>query len=94
MVKAVGDFFRSQFSESDGTVSNTRVCIWLVVVFALGWVTALVSKIHGTVTVSDLGQVLGPLGMFVTGISGSLYAINKTADVFNNRTAANKPPGQ
>jgi len=54
-------------------------------------VTALVVKIHGPVTVRDLGDVLGPMGMFVTGICGSLYAINKAADVLNNRA---KPPEQ
>jgi hypothetical protein len=45
-------FLRSQLSEVDGTVSNTRVCVLLVIVFALGWVTALVSKVNRPVTVS------------------------------------------
>ena len=87
-------FVRSWLSESDGTVSNTRICVALVVTFALGWVTALVSKVHGPVSVAELSSILGPMGFFVTGITGTLYAVNKTADVFNNRNRGSEPPQQ
>jgi len=90
--KALG-FIRSWLSESDGSVSNTRICVALVITFALGWVTALVVKVHGPVSVSDVAALLGPLGLFVTGITGTLYAVNKAADVLNNR-ARNAPEQQ
>jgi len=79
--KAAG-FLRSQLSESDGSASNTRVCIFLVIAFALGWITALVTKVKAPVTVREIGDMMGPLGMFVGTIC---------ADVQNNRTAAGKP---
>ena len=47
-------FFRSMLSESDGNVSSARFCIVLVVVFSLGWVTALV--LHDR-KLPDLGAV-------------------------------------
>jgi hypothetical protein len=87
------NYVRSWLGESDGSISNTRVCVALVICFALGWVTALVTKVHGPVTVAELGGVLQPLGMFVSTICASLYAINKAADVLNNR-AGQKPPAQ
>jgi hypothetical protein len=85
-------FVRSWLSEADGTVSNTRVCISALIAFALGWVTALVVKVHGPVTVAEIGALLGPLGLFVGGISGSLYGINKFADAMKSRQDA--PPAQ
>jgi hypothetical protein len=87
-------FVRSWLSEADGTVSNTRICVALVIVFALGWVTALVIKIHAPVTMREFSDTLVPLGMFVTGITGTLYAVNKAADVFNNRADHASPSGQ
>jgi len=85
-------FVRSMLGESDGSVSSTRVCVALVIVFALGWVTALVTKVKGPVSVAEIGTLLGPLGVFVGAICGSLYGINKAADVLNNRAA--RPPEQ
>lgn len=97
MVKAIGDFLRSQFSEQDGSVSNTRVCIFVVIAFASGWVTALVTKVAGPVSVSEIGALLTPLGAYITGVCGSLYLINmganKAAEVLNNRAGV-KPPAQ
>jgi len=55
--------------------------------------------VHGPLSAQDVATLLGPLGMFATGITGSLYAINKAADVLNNRTdagaeSAAQPPQQ
>ena len=91
-VTKLGGWLRSFLSESDGTGSNTRFCIAAVVFFSLGWVTALIVKVRGPVSVAEISAVLGPLGMFVGTICAPLYAMNKWADVQNNRSA--KPPEQ
>ncbi len=71
-------FFRSLLSESDGNVSSARFCIVLVVVFSLGWVTALV--LHDK-KLPDLGAV----GGYVTLVCGSLYAINRGATILDRK---------
>jgi hypothetical protein len=65
-------------SESDGNVSSARFCIVLVVVFSLGWVTALV--LHDR-KLPDLGAV----GGYVTLVCGSLYAINRGASILEHK---------
>jgi len=72
-------FFRSMLSEADGNVSCTRFCIVLVVVFSVGWVTALVA--HDK-KMPDLGAV----GGYVTLVCGSLYAINRSAAVLDRKS--------
>jgi hypothetical protein len=74
-------FFRSMLSESDGNVSSARFCIVLVVVFSLGWVTALV--VHDR-KLPDLGAV----GGYVTLVCGSLYAINRGAAILDHKSQA------
>ena len=81
-------FLRSMLSERDGTVSNTRVCIAVVITFSLGWVTALLIRLRGPLSATDVATVIAPLGMFVGGVTSALYAINKGADVLNNRAEA------
>ena len=71
-------FFRSMLSESDGNVSSARFCIVLVVIFSLGWVTALVA--HDK-KLPDLGAV----GGYMTLVCGSLYAINRGAAIFDHK---------
>jgi hypothetical protein len=71
-------FFRSLLSESDGNVSSARFCIVLVVVFSLGWVTALVLQDK---KLPDLGAV----GAYVTLVCGSLYAINRGATILDHK---------
>ncbi len=71
-------FFRSMLSESDGNVSSSRVCIVLVVIFSLGWVTGLV--LHDK-KLPDLGAV----GGYVTLVCGSLYAINRGAAALDRK---------
>jgi hypothetical protein len=65
-------------SESDGSVSSSRFCIVLVVVFSLGWVTGLV--LHDS-KLPDLGAV----GGYVTLVCGSLYAINRGAAILDRK---------
>jgi hypothetical protein len=72
-------FFRSMLSEPDGNVSSSRVCIVLVVIFSLGWVTGLV--LHDK-KLPDLGAV----GGYVTLICGSLYAINRGAAILDHKS--------
>ena len=79
------NYLRSMLSETDGTGSSSRVCVLLVIVFTLGFVAALLWKIHAPVTVAEFSQAIGALTLFATGICGALYGINRAADVFNNR---------
>lgn len=88
-------FLRSMLSESDGSVSSTRVWIGLVIAFASGWITALVTKVHGPVTLPELGAFVGQVGLYVSGICTTLYGINVAKDVLNKRaTGAGQPPAQ
>ena len=88
-------FLRSLLSESDGSVSNTRVCICVVIAFASGWVTALVTKVHGPVALPELGAFIGQLGLYVSGICTTLYGLNVAKDVLNKRApGADQPPAQ
>jgi hypothetical protein len=79
-------FFRSMLSESDGNVSSTRVCMMLVVIFSLGWVSGLV--LHDK-RLPDLGAV----GSYVTLVCGTLYAINRGATVLDRKTQSNTNNG-
>lgn len=85
-------FVRSMLSESDGSVSSTRCLIALTIVFALGWITGLLMKVHKPVSLGEVQSFVGTLTVFVTSICGSLYGINRAAEVLNNRTANGKPP--
>lgn len=85
MIGKLFSFLKSTLSERDGTGSNTRLCVMLIVVFALGWVTSLFSRVHGPVTVADIRELLPSMASFVGLVCGPLYAINKAADVMNNR---------
>jgi hypothetical protein len=58
-----------------------------VIAFTLGFLSALLSKIHAAVTVAEFCQATGALALFVTGICGTLYGINRTAEAVNNRAA-------
>ena len=80
-------FVRSMLSERDGTASNTRFCLVIVVIFVLGFATALLWKIHAPVTVAEFCQAMGALGTFVTVFGGVLYGINRVAQSFDNRAA-------
>jgi hypothetical protein len=90
IITNLGAFLKEQLSERDGTASNTRVCILLVICFASGWITALVTKVHGPVSLPELGAFVGQVGLYVGGICTTLYTVNAAKDVLNNR-AANSP---
>jgi hypothetical protein len=79
------NYLRSMLSEADGTGSSTRLCVLLVIVFTLGFVAALLWKIHAPVSVGEFCQAVSALTLFATGICGALYGINRAADVFNKR---------
>jgi cellobiose-specific phosphotransferase system component IIC len=84
-------FFRSQLSDKDGTVSNTKVCVLMVVVAVLAWVSCLISKLHSPVTVTDIVTFVGASGTFTALICGTLAGLKYGADAINNR-AANATP--
>ena len=87
-------FVSSMLSEADGTASTARVCILIVIAFASGWVTALVTKVPGPVSLIDLAAFVGQLGMYVSAICVSLYGVNKFSDALKNRADREGPPAQ
>lgn len=72
-------FLRSMVSEADGTVSSARVCMVLVILASLGWVTCLV--LHDK-KLPDLAMV----ATYTTMVCGSLYAINRGASLMEHKT--------
>ena len=82
-------FVRSMLSESDGSISATRCVIAVIVSFAVGWITALVVRVQGPVTLTDLSEFVGKTGMYVASICSALYGVNRIADAFGKR-----PDGQ
>ena len=78
-------FFRSQLSDKDGTVSNTKVCVLMVVTAVLAWVTCLFWKLHTPVTVTDIVTLVGAAGTFAALLCGTLAGMKYTADAVNNR---------
>lgn len=87
-------FVHSWLSEPDGTISNARICVVIVIGFATGWMTALLMKVRGPVTVPELTAFVGQLGMYVGGICTSLYGVNKFADAWKNRGGGDPPAQQ
>jgi hypothetical protein len=85
-------FLRSMVSEANGTISNSRVCTSIVICFSTGWVTALLAKVRGPVTLPDLTAFVEKLGMYVSSICAALYGINRLADAWKNRR--DQPPAQ
>jgi len=67
-------FWRSVFSESDGTPSFSRVATAVIVAFSMGWVTALVRVNH---QLPDFG------GLVL--LIGTLYGVNKFSGAFGSR---------
>lgn len=97
MVDAAGNwargYLRSMLSEKDGTGSSSRLCLVLVVVFTLGFISALVWKIHAPITVPDFCQAVGALGTFVLSTVGVLYGINRLGNFGDNKAATGSQPG-
>ena len=87
-------FLRSQLSDKDGTVSNTKVCVLMVIVAALSWVSCLLYKLHTPITVTDLVTFVGSVGTFAALICGTLAGMKYTADAVNNRAPNASPQVQ
>lgn len=91
-------FLRSQLSDKDGTVSNTRVLLALIIGHILAWISALIClyswftfKTHTPVTMTDIVTFLGSVTVFATSLCGTLQLIKTGGDAVNNR-APNAPP--
>jgi hypothetical protein len=85
-------FLRSQLSDKDGSVSNTRVLQCLIICHVLGWVSALLFfygtityKTLGTISMTDVVTFVGALGTFTTMLIGTLGLIKGGTDIANNR---------
>ena len=87
-------FLRSQLSDKDGTVSNTKVCVLMVIVFVLSWVSCLLYKLHTPVTVTDIVTFIGAAGTFAALIIGTMAGMKYTADAVNNRAPNASPQVQ
>jgi hypothetical protein len=82
------NWVRSMLSESDGSVSIIRFCILMIFSFVIGAGITLVIKLHTPVTPMDINNFMSAAGIFITTTCAPLYAINKGADVLNNKTQA------
>lgn len=71
--------------ESDGSQSSTRLCLVLVIIFSLGFVTALLCKVHGPITIAEFCSAVGSIGEFAIGVGGPLYAVNRAMESVDNR---------
>ena len=87
-------FLRSQLSDKDGTVSNTKVCVLMVVVAVLSWVSCLLYKLHTPITVTDVVTFIGAAGTFAALIIGTMAGMKYTADAVNNRAPNASPQVQ
>jgi|ERR1700683_310519 len=76
--------------ESDGSQSSTRLCVVLIVVFSIGFIAALLWKIHAPITVAEFCQAVNALALFAGGVCGSLYGINRFGECLDNRAAGPK----
>ena len=87
-------FLRSQLSDKDGTVSNTKVCVAMIVTAVVAWVSCLFYKLHAPVTVTDIVTFLGAAGTFTALICGALAGLKYGADAINNRAPNASPQVQ
>ena len=95
-VKAGGNwataFFRSQLSDKDGTVSNTKVLQAFIVFHVMGWVDGLIFlyawftyRSHGALTMTDIVTFMGASTTLAVAIGGTLGVIKASGDAVNNR---------
>ena len=87
-------FLRSQLSDKDGTVSNTKVCVLMIVTAVLSWITCLLWKLHTPVTVTDIVTFVGAAGTFTALLVGTMAGMKYTADAVNNRAPNASPQVQ
>src|SRR5487761_541129 len=80
-------FWKSAFSEGDGTGSASRVLSAIVVVFALSWITLVI--VHNVMASSKVLMSMPELGstaVFVSSVVGVLYGINKVSSKASDAT--------
>ena len=87
-------FLRSQLSDKDGTVSNTKVCVAMIVTAVVAWVSCLFYKLHTPVTVTDIVTFLGAAGTFTALVCGTLAGLKYGSDAINNRAPNASPQVQ
>ena len=87
-------FLRSQLSDKDGTVSNTKVCVLMIVTAVVSWITCLICKLHTPITVTDIVTFVGSAGTFTALICGTLAGLKYTSDAVNNRAPNASPQVQ
>ena len=76
-------FLRSILSEPNGSGSTARLCVLLVVIFALLWVTYLVCLKREI-------PALEGLTVWVVGTTTSLYGVNKLAKALAPKEACDE----
>jgi hypothetical protein len=74
--KSLGRWFLNIFEEDNGDSSASRVIAALIVVFALGWGTALLHTKH-IIDADNIVKIIQSAAMF--------YGINKVAGIFNKK---------
>lgn len=79
-------WLKSVLSESDGSGSTTRCLMFIVVFAAVIWSSVLLVDVHHhKVSIEQLDGYFGSIGQYLTVTATPLYAVNKAADVMNNR---------
>ena len=76
-----GKWVSRAFSESDGAPSSSRIAIALVITFASGWITGLLHRISGPVTLADVSAFVEKLGGYVFETVSALYGLNCAREV-------------
>jgi hypothetical protein len=80
-------FFKSMFSESDGTVSSTRVMVSLLITFVIAVGISFAIKVNAKgMSPEQFNEYLRAGSSFILTTCGPLYAVNKVASVMNNKT--------
>jgi hypothetical protein len=90
VVSEIKRWLREALSE-DGIGSSSRLCLFLVVVFACGWITGLLSLVRAPLKLSEVAEFVGALTGFVSAIAAATYGVNRLTEAWSNR-AATKPP--
>jgi hypothetical protein len=84
------EFFKSVFSEADGTGSASRILIALLVVFVVGAGASFAVAIHvHKLTINDFNSFLSAAGTFLVTTTSPLYGINKLTDAYKNKQQGN-----
>lgn len=53
----------------------------IVIAFSIGWICAMLLRVHGNLTISDVGSFVRCIGRYVAEVGGAIYAIDKFSDV-------------